>query len=188
MKRRMLRGLAFAPTPEQFRGKWKGIVKRHAEIMGEHSLGATEHPYRIVGLRGPGGNPYIGRWSTRDRTAYAKAILALGFVNIHWHRGSGDSDPAMPPAERYDVDRLVAEFVNTAKRGGIFVAHDRIPLRPLVASLEALAADPSFSIVPLHSLIEQKFECSVDRMRRTFDPPAAQPASEADDTGPTKTR
>jgi hypothetical protein len=130
--------------------------------MEEHGFAEGEHPYPLLFSRPPGGNPFLGKWERRGREDYSRAVRELGMLNIMWHHNSQDSDPALEPKVRYDTDRIVGTIMKTARRGGVWVAHDRGPSEPVKVGLAKLANDPKYKVVPLQELLEAKYQCPLE--------------------------
>lgn len=156
------KGLSYAAPAAELVRRWPGIQKRYRAYMEAHGFAEGEHAYELVFLRGPGGNPFLGRWPRTARNAYAKAVLELGYINVQWHEGTHDSNPELPREVRYDQDRIVGTFRDVGRHGGIFVIHDRIPVEPFAAGLAALTGDPEVTVVPLAEVAAQKFGCSLE--------------------------
>ena len=160
--RAIKKGLSYAAPAAELVRRWPGIEKRYRAYMEARGYAEGEHVYELVFLRGPGGNPYLGSWPRKSRNAYADAVLEMGYINVQWHAGTHDSNTELPPEVRYDKDRIVGTFRDVGRRGGVFVMHDRIPLEPFVAGLDALMAMDGLTVVPLADVATQKFGCSLE--------------------------
>ncbi len=177
--RALKKGLSYAAPADELVRRWPGIEKRYRAYMEARGFAEGEHAYELVFLRGPGGNPYLGHWPRTARNAYAKAVLELGYINVQWHAGTHDSNPELPREVRYDKERIVNTFRDAGRHGGIFVMHDRIPLEPFTAGLEALVGMSEVQIVPLEEVATQKLGCSLESAilgLRGVEAPASPPA------------
>ena len=134
-----------------------GLRERHQALLQERGFEAGDRPVALRWARPPGGRPYLGRYSAQERSAFARVLGRMDLTLVMWNGGSGDSDPHLPPRERMDPARITATIRKAARRGGIYVAHDRIAVRGLRAMIEALA-DSDAEVVSLERLWWAKHE------------------------------
>ncbi len=190
LRKRVIEKMPYSPEPEDLVRRWPEIQERRDEILSERGYEKGQHPYRLLYMRGPGGNPYFGSWSTSSRNTYSKAARKLGLLNVHFHSWTQDSDPKLPKKERFDTDRLVGTFVKRAKHGGVHVAHDRIPVEPIQKVTKLLANSEDYRVMTLDEWVEQKYGCPATAIvelyeRRIADHGDALPGDEETPRAPT---
>ena len=135
------------------------LRKRYQAAMAARGYGEGEHPVTLSWARPPGGNPYLGkRWTNDEREAFARVVNAQGLRMVMWSDGSGDSDTNLSPSERMDPERVAATARKAARRGGIYVAHDRIDPEALRAMLAAIDAS-EVEVVALERLRRIELGC-----------------------------
>lgn len=140
LSRTVFDGLTRRATPQAEIAAMPALRARHAVVLAEHGYVDGERPHRIRWARPPGGNPYLGKHSSMRRDAFARALASQGLELVMWNGGSGDSNPTIPADERRDATRLTKTVTKAARRGGIYVMHDRIApasLRTVLAAFEA---------------------------------------------------
>ncbi len=141
MDRQVFAGLSIASSHEEELDAMPALRARHAALLQARGYSETHRPHKLRWVRPPGGNPYMGaRFLPHQREAFARAADAQGLVLVMWNSGSGDSDPRRSRASRMDPERLSDAIGRAARRGGIFVAHDRIAKDGLIAMLDHAAA------------------------------------------------
>ncbi|MEM9459865.1 MAG: polysaccharide deacetylase family protein [Myxococcota bacterium] len=152
------------------------LRERHQALLKERGFEAGDRPVALRWARPPGGRPYLGRYSARERSAFARVLGRMDLTLVMWNGGSGDSDPHLSPRERMDPERITKTIRKAARRGGIYVAHDRLAARGLRAMIEALAQSDA-EVVSLERLWWAKHEA------RGWCAPTDEPANRA---GPTE--
>lgn len=132
---------------------------RHRALLESRGWSEDNRPVTLEWVRPPGGNPYVGkRWTTEERNAFARVVNRKGMRMVMWNHGSGDSDTTLTPAERRDPERVAETARKAARRGGIYVAHDRIDPAALEAMLDAIDRS-DVQVVSLERLREAKLGC-----------------------------
>lgn len=136
-----------------------GIRARHRALLQARGYDEAHRPVRLAWMRPPGGNPYVGkRWTTDEREAFARAVNRLDLRMVMWSDGSGDSDTNLSVEQRKDPERVAASARKAARRGGIYVAHDRIDPAALRAMLDAIARSNA-TVVGLEQLRRSELGC-----------------------------
>ncbi|MFO7566311.1 MAG: polysaccharide deacetylase family protein [Enhygromyxa sp.] len=137
------------------------IRARHKALLESRGYAEDRRPLTLEWARPPGGNPYLGkRWTTAEREAFARAVNRQGLRMVMWNHGSGDSDTNLTPAQRRDPKRTAETARKAARRGGIYVAHDRIDPAALRAMLDAIGRPRlDVEVVSLERLWEIKLGC-----------------------------
>jgi peptidoglycan/xylan/chitin deacetylase (PgdA/CDA1 family) len=160
MDREVFAGLSWAKHDREVQlAAMPQLRARHRALLESRGYSETDRPVTLEWLRPPGGNPYLGsRWTPEERDAFARAVNAMGMRMVMWSGGSGDSDTNLTPAERRDPERVAEAARKAARRGGIFVAHDRIEPAALRAMLSAVAAS-DVEVVSLAQLRAAKLGC-----------------------------
>jgi peptidoglycan/xylan/chitin deacetylase (PgdA/CDA1 family) len=131
---------------------------RHRELLEERGFVDGTRPLVLEWVRPPGGNPYLGkRWTVAEREAFARVVNRMELSVVMWNHGSGDSDPALAPKDRMDPERVAETGVKAARRGGVYVAHDRIDPEAVRALLNTIANSDA-QIVGLEQLRQAKLE------------------------------
>ncbi len=132
---------------------------RHAAVLAEHGFSEDNRPYRIEWARPPGGNPYLGHHNATQRDAFARALDQQGLALVMWNGGSGDSNPQLTKAERQDTAHLQKTVRKVARRGGVYVMHDRIDpgsLRTVLAAFVSRETD----VVSLSHIMDEKLDAA----------------------------
>lgn len=160
IEREVFAGLSWAKHDRAFQlAKMPYIRARHRALLESRGYSEDKRPVKLIWVRPPGGNPYIGkRWTTDEREAFARAVNRTGMRMVMWSDGSGDSDTNLTPAERRDPERVAETASKAARRGGIYVAHDRIDPEALRAMLDTLEHS-EVEIVSLETLRQIKLDC-----------------------------
>ncbi|MFV8751393.1 polysaccharide deacetylase family protein [Nannocystaceae bacterium ST9] len=133
---------------------------RHRALLDERGFGEGTRPLALAWVRPPGGNPYVGkRWTNDEREAFARVVNRMNLRVVMWNHGSGDSDPALAPEERMDPTRVAETARKAGRRGGVYVAHDRIAPEAARALLDAVAKSDAV-VVDLADLHAAKAEAA----------------------------
>ncbi len=114
------------------------LRERHRALLAERGFSPEARPLQLTWMRPPGGIPYMGRRTNEEREAFARVVGRLGLKVVMWNGGTGDSSPHLDPAKRMDPTRIGKSARKAARRGGIYVAHDRIKTPALRAMITAL--------------------------------------------------
>lgn len=132
---------------------------RHAAVLAEHGFSEDNRPYRIEWARPPGGNPYLGHHNATQRNAFARALDQQGLALVMWNGGSGDSNPQLTKAERQDTAHLQKTVRKVARRGGVYVMHDRIDPASLRTVLAAFVSRET-EVVSLSHILDEKLDAA----------------------------
>jgi peptidoglycan/xylan/chitin deacetylase (PgdA/CDA1 family) len=140
LDREVFAGLTIRATRDRQLKAMEGIRERHAAVLAARGYEPGTRPYQLRWVRPPGGNPYLGaRFRAEQRDAFARAVAGQGLVLAMWSTGSGDSDPTLTYADRMDPERVVRTLRQAVRRGGIYVAHDRLAPAAMRALVRELA-------------------------------------------------
>ncbi|MCH9683213.1 MAG: hypothetical protein K0V04_17390, partial [Deltaproteobacteria bacterium] len=115
------------------------LRERHRALLEERGYSPEARPLAMRWMRPPGGIPYMGRRTNEEREAFARVVDRLGLEVVMWSGGTGDSSPHLEPEQRMDPARIAKSARKAARRGGIYVAHDRITTPALRSMIKALA-------------------------------------------------
>lgn len=154
-------------SSRSIRTDWPAYAEQHEAIVRARRPDVGAWVYPIVYSRPPGGNPYVG--SPADAVArYDEALRRVGLLNVMWHGGSGDTDPA----QRHDFGFLTGNLRHLTRRGGIALIHDYMRTDALGIALKRIAGDPETRVVHLAQAVERKFGCSPQALGRALAPTA----------------
>jgi peptidoglycan/xylan/chitin deacetylase (PgdA/CDA1 family) len=143
------------------RDQWKTHVLRHTELLAERGYSEARRPYPLLFSRPPGGIPYLTEAPADARSRHEQALARLGYLNVMWHGGSGDTDRE----QGAELDFLTGNLRVHSKRGGILLIHDMMRKDALAAALGRMAGDPKIHVVSLDQAVEKRFGCSTTRLR-----------------------
>ena len=144
------------------RTEWRARAKRHRELLDERGYADGKRPYAIVYSRPPAGTPYVGLSTPDQVSLYTSALSRLGWLNVMWHGGSGDTDPA----RKRDYGFLTANLRRQSRRGGVVLIHDYMRRDALAAALDRMASDPAIRVVPIETAVRRKFGCDPQALRK----------------------
>ena len=160
MDQRVFAGLRWTAERADQLAAMPELRLRHRALLDERGFAADERPLTLAWVRPPGGNPYVGkRWTTDEREAFARVVNRMQLSVVMWNHGSGDSDPALAPEDRMDPLRVAETARKAGRRGGVYVAHDRIDPDAARALIQAVVASGAV-VVGLEQLRAAKLEAS----------------------------
>lgn len=154
------RKLGVPLKPSQLRALWRSIERNHLQLLAERGFDAEHRVYPMLFARPPGGIPYEGHWPKAMRDEHEAALRHLGFVNVLWHGGSGDT----VHGRLDDVQFLLDNVRFHTKKGGILLIHDRMRADAMKAAFERLAQDPKIYVTSLRDAVATKYACSATAM------------------------
>lgn len=158
MESRVFRKLTWLDDRQEQLDAMPKLRERHRALLEEHGFAGEQRPLTLAWVRPPGGNPYLGkRWTSDERDAFARVVNRMGLAVAMWNHGSSDSDPALTPQQRMDPERITETGRKAARRGGVYVAHDRIDPEAVRALLGAIAKTDA-KVVSLDELHRAKLE------------------------------
>jgi len=132
---------------------WKEYNARFETVLTRLGFENGKYPYPVLFSRPPGGGPYLGQGSKAARDRYDLALKHLGSINVLWHGGCWDPNPA----RRREYDFILNSLVSQSKQGGILVIHDYVRYDALAAAIGRLASNSSLSIVLLEPAVLRKY-------------------------------
>lgn len=159
MAKAVFGSLSRRSTPETQLSAMPGLRVRHAALLAAHGFSEESRPYPIEWARPPGGNPYLGHHNATQRNAFARALAQQRLSLVMWNGGSGDSNPQIEKALRQDATRLQKTVRKVAKRGGVYVMHDRIAPESLRTVLAAFVARET-EVVSLAHIMDEKLSAA----------------------------
>lgn len=159
MAKTVFGSLSRRSTPQTQLAAMPALRDRHAAVLTEHGFSEDSRPYAIEWARPPGGNPYLGHHNASQRNAFARALAQQNLSLVMWNGGSGDSNPQIDKALRQDATRLHKTVRKVAKRGGVYVMHDRIAPESLRTVLAAFAARET-EVVSLAHIMDEKLSAA----------------------------
>lgn len=159
MAKAVFGSLSRRSTPETQLSAMPELRVRHAALLAEHGFSEDSRPYPIKWARPPGGNPYLGHHNATQRNAFARALAQHDLALVMWNGGSGDSNPQIEKALRQDATRLQKTVRKVAKRGGVYVMHDRIAPESLRTVLAAFVARET-EVVSLTHIMDEKLSAA----------------------------
>jgi len=134
------------------------FLARYQATLAAYGYVDGREPYPVLFSRPPGGGPYFGQAGEQARQRYDEALRQLGWINVLWHGGCWDPDPA----KRADYEHIVSSLVAQSKRGGIIVIHDYVRHDALAAAIGRIAGDSRLSAVLLEPAVVRKYGSSAD--------------------------
>ncbi|MBN1605964.1 MAG: polysaccharide deacetylase family protein [Polyangiaceae bacterium] len=156
------------------RRHWHEYAERHAELLAQYGYNAEHRPYALVLARPPGGLPYVARSiDPRARLRHERALSRLGWLNILWHGGSGDTDPK----HKNEPGFLLGNLRYQERLGGVLLMHDYMRKDALRTALRTMASSPKIIVVGIDRLLSRKFGCGRAALARALRP--ARPAISA---------
>ena len=159
MAKTVFGSLSRRSTPEAQLSAMPALRVRHAALLAEHGFSEDRRPYQIEWARPPGGNPYLGHHNASQRNAFARALAQQNLSLVMWNGGSGDSNPQIEKALRQDATRLQKTVRKVAKRGGVYVMHDRIAPESLRTVLAAFVVRET-EVVSLAHIMDEKLSAA----------------------------
>lgn len=160
MDRQVFAGLRWTDDRADQLAAMPELRRRHLALLAERGWVEGTRPLTLEWVRPPGGNPYVGkRWTVAERESFARVVNRMGLSMVMWNHGSGDSDPALDPADRMDPVRVAETGRKAGRRGGIYVAHDRIDPEAARALLKTVAGSGA-RVVSLEQLRQAKLEAT----------------------------
>lgn len=160
MDERVFAGLRWTDDRADQLAAMPELRRRHRALLDEHGHAEGTRPLALEWVRPPGGNPYVGkRWTNAERETFGRVVNRMGLSVVMWNHGSGDSDPSLEPEDRMDPDRVAETGRKAGRRGGVYVAHDRIDPEAARALLKSIAASGAV-VVGLEELRQAKLEAA----------------------------
>lgn len=140
-------------SPVDLIRKWPDYVARHRMLLDSEGYTDETRPYALSFTRPPGGGPYLGVWGTTAQRRYDQALRQLGWLNVLWHDGCWDPDPA----RRNDPDFIVASLGGEFQRGGIVVIHDNVHFAALARALRNIRRLSGVKVISLDEFARKKY-------------------------------
>lgn len=159
LRLRLLAGERARTFPDKLLERWPRIERAWRAILRERRPGDWSSPRPMLFVRPPGGSPFSRRFSRSHRRLYAQTLRRLGVINVLWDEDSGDSDPRLPAAERVDSKRQLEAIVKGARKGGIFLLHDRVAPDALDKALQRLKTSGRVTLTSLPDFALRWFWC-----------------------------
>jgi len=159
LRLRLLAGKKARSFPDKVLERWPKIERAWHAIVRDRRRSDWSSPHPLLFVRPPGGSPFAPSFRRSHRRTYARTLRQLGAINVLWDEDSGDSDPRLSAAERVDPKRQQEAIIKGAKKGGVFLMHDRVDPDALDKALLKLKTSKKVTITSLPDFTLRWFWC-----------------------------